>query len=70
VHGHVRLVEPPFLVLGCPAQIDLENEKKIAFPPDCGAEWLELSSFKIVEICAHRNQRRKHQRRILAPGLF
>jgi hypothetical protein len=49
VHGHVRLVEPPFLVLGCPAQIDLENGKKIVFPPYCGAEWLELSSSKSSE---------------------
>jgi hypothetical protein len=58
VHGHVRLVEPPFLVLGCLAQIDLENDKKIAFPPYCGAEWLDLSWSKIVKICARRNQRR------------
>jgi hypothetical protein len=49
VHGRVRLVEPPYLVLGCPAQIDLENEKQIAFPPYCGAEWLELGRPKSLE---------------------
>jgi hypothetical protein len=58
VHDRVRLVEPSYLVPGCPAQIDLENKKPIAFPPYCEVEWLELGSSKIGGICAHRNQLR------------
>src|SRR6478752_3131617 len=57
-HGYVELDEPSVPVLGCPAQIGLENEKQTVFPPSCLEVWWELSSSRIYEIDVHKNPQR------------